>query len=553
MKRRIICILVVVLMLIALTLVGCKPKEEEIKGTPKEQSGTVFTEPGTWPIANQLVSTTAFSLSSSAGVEDINTNYVTLLFEEKTGVHVDFDVIENEEKLMIMFNSGEELPDFFMGKMLSYDTQYLLGSQGIIIPLNDWIDDYMPNTKAVMDKHQNYAQTSVRPDGNIYAISAYEECYHCTVAQKMYINKTWLDSLGLEVPTTPAEFADVLRVFKAEDANGNGDPNDELPWTGFLGNRRTRVEGFISNAWIYNDAMDRIIVLDDGTLTPCFDKDEFREALSFIAGLYGEGLIDEQMFIQDSPTIKKLTEGEFNRVGAVQSNHSGSFADTQNAKAILDFVVVPPLKGPDGHQTCGYFPPSAKTMDLLVVTKYAENPEIPLRWMDYFMTIEASKSIQYGEEGVDWMTPTDGRLGRNGLPAILDTMGKAPIFSEPLQNKSWVHSGPYYWPAVLFNGVTVLEDVYDHESALALQSHLYVDFVPDVVLPPLTYELDVAQEVARAKAQINEYVDASIAEFVTQRKDVDDDVVWQEYLDVFTDLKLETYLGHLQAAYDIVK
>ena len=43
------------------------------------------------------------------------------------------------------------------------------------------------------------------------------------------INKTWLDQLGLEVPTTVDEFTECLKAFRdAGDLNGNGIA-DEVP------------------------------------------------------------------------------------------------------------------------------------------------------------------------------------------------------------------------------------------------------------------------------------------------------------------------------------
>ena len=43
---------------------------------------------------------------------------------------------------------------------------------------------------------------------------------------RAWINQTWLDNLGLEMPTTPEELYTVLKAFKEQDANGNGDPGD---------------------------------------------------------------------------------------------------------------------------------------------------------------------------------------------------------------------------------------------------------------------------------------------------------------------------------------
>lgn len=45
----------------------------------------------------------------------------------------------------------------------------------------------------------------------------------------IYINEGWLENLGLDRPKTLDDLYDVLKAFKEQDANGNGDPNDESP------------------------------------------------------------------------------------------------------------------------------------------------------------------------------------------------------------------------------------------------------------------------------------------------------------------------------------
>ncbi|HCA69426.1 MAG TPA: sugar ABC transporter substrate-binding protein, partial [Lachnospiraceae bacterium] len=35
----------------------------------------------------------------------------------------------------------------------------------------------------------------------------------------------------MEIPKTTEEFEAVLKAFKEKDANGNGDPNDEIPFS----------------------------------------------------------------------------------------------------------------------------------------------------------------------------------------------------------------------------------------------------------------------------------------------------------------------------------
>ena len=41
----------------------------------------------------------------------------------------------------------------------------------------------------------------------------------------------WINDTNVQ-PKTLAEFKDMLIAFRDQDANGNGDPGDEIPWTG---------------------------------------------------------------------------------------------------------------------------------------------------------------------------------------------------------------------------------------------------------------------------------------------------------------------------------
>lgn len=54
--------------------------------------------------------------------------------------------------------------------------------------------------------------------------------YNPDIYNNTFINKKWLDAVGAEVPTTTEEFAEVLRLFKENDPNGNGEA-DEIPMT----------------------------------------------------------------------------------------------------------------------------------------------------------------------------------------------------------------------------------------------------------------------------------------------------------------------------------
>ena len=259
-----------------------------------------------------------------------------------------------------MLNSGEKLPDILLGDTgINADAQYLYGRQGIFEPLNELIDKYTVNVKRILEDYPIYEMTSTRADGNIYAVSQYNECYHCMASQKMYINMKWLDTLGMDVPETTEEFREVLRAFKTRDPNGNGKA-DELPMSGVGGDWHSNIDGFLMCAFIYNDSGNRLN-LENGKVVPAFTQPEFLEGLRYINSLYEEGLIDKEMFVQDRQILIQLVEGDYNRIGSAPLGHSGMMADRTNPGRIYDYKTLPPLTGPKGVKTTGYYPPTAKT------------------------------------------------------------------------------------------------------------------------------------------------------------------------------------------------
>lgn len=50
-----------------------------------------------------------------------------------------------------------------------------------------------------------------------------------------FVDKKWMDELGLKEPTSLDELYTVLKAFKDNDVNGNGDKNDEIPFTANAG------------------------------------------------------------------------------------------------------------------------------------------------------------------------------------------------------------------------------------------------------------------------------------------------------------------------------
>lgn len=512
--------------------------------------------PGVVPIVEEPVTMTAF-VSYTRTILDFETNEMTRWMEEQTNIHWEWNAVNSSEdakaKFTLLLNSGSELPDMMMGMQISNDEKHLYGSQGLFIPLNDLVAEHGFYINDVLKAAPNFLKESAGPDGNVYVLTAYEECYHCGVAQKMWINQVWLDKLGLAVPTTTEELRTVLRAFKTQDPNGNG-VADELALSGFANSWHTRPWPFLLNAFLYTDDGNMLNV-QDGAVVAAFVQPEWREGMRYVHSLFAEGLIDEEMFVRDRSALAPLVEGDPPRVGAGTVGHRGMLGAWRGGYSggSGDFRVVPPLRGPDGHVSAGYFPPGPKTGDSAAITKDADNPAAVYKWIDFMYSREASVRNWWGVFGVDWRWAEPGEIGINGKPAVHTNLGADAVFLEPQQTQAWIHSSPFFMPADLFGGSSGDPEEFNYEGFLIDSSHVYYDHLPDVWVPRMALDVEDAKIVSEIRPVVNSFVYESAAKFVTGRLDINDDNDWNGYLAELDKIGLPRYLEIMNAAYENYK
>ncbi len=514
-----------------------------------------FTMSGTAAFAQGIVGegeapTLTVLVQPTATIIDMRTNDFTRWMEEQTGVKIEWTVLESDaaETVSLMLSSGEKLPDILMVQ-LTKEQQALYGSQGVLLPLNDLVGDCAPNIAKAYEDYPMYAATSACADGNIYYISAYEECFHCTAAQKMWVNRTWLDNLGLDMPSTTEEFHNMLLAFRDQDANGNGDAGDEIPLSTYHNGWHTDVEAFLMSAFIYDDGQDRLFVRD-GVVDAAFTQDAFRQGLKYIHRLYADGLIDPNAFVQDQASIKALCSDTV-RVGAVPAGHTGEFLDTDNAN-IFQYEACNPLTGPEGVSVCGHFPSVAKESDGAALSADCSNPELAMRWLNFLFSEEATISSQYGMKGRDWDYNTDENvLGLNDKPALFTTWGKTPVYYKTQLQEAWHHTSPFLLVDHIFAGMAVLGgDGYDLEKVIYDATKDYVSHFPEQICANLTFSDEDAAYIASVQTMINDYVEQMICEFIMGTSDIEDDAAWDAYIQRLKAMDLERYLAVMQKGFD---
>ena len=243
MKRKAISLLLVALTC-ATALTGCggnDSKEGKGKKNNKESSTVSEDTVDENGKVNGLMNKEGLPLVDNPGdykfsifVDNSNESdefYMLNEFKEQTNVDVDlrrFPFETATERLNLDLNSGD-YADVLGGWTLSDSMILTYGvQQGVFIPLEDIFKNYCPNIERILDL-PGVREQMTAPDGHIYGIPYVTG--DTTVAYSPWINERWLKNVNKEMPKTTDEFEDVLKAFKDQDANGNGDPNDEIPFS----------------------------------------------------------------------------------------------------------------------------------------------------------------------------------------------------------------------------------------------------------------------------------------------------------------------------------
>ena len=145
---------------------------------------------------------------------------------DKAGVEIAWEQIYTDwnQVKSTRFASGD-IPDLLFNATGDSDyTTY----DGLFMELTDLIDKYAPNVKAMFAEEPDTLALAKTAEGKIYATPKFQGKWPDTNGV-LFINKVWLDKLGLEMPTTLSQLKNVLIAFRDNDANGNGNPGDEVP------------------------------------------------------------------------------------------------------------------------------------------------------------------------------------------------------------------------------------------------------------------------------------------------------------------------------------
>ncbi|SER66005.1 extracellular solute-binding protein [Lachnobacterium bovis] len=402
MKRRIVSLLATVT-LVANTLTGCG---STIWGYKIEDKSYVSASEVKLPLEKKQ--TITGMISYPTGTEsDPNKRTIFKRLEEETNVHVDWTAISQDQwgdKISLQMVNFSTLPDFIFSACFSDSDLLKYGDQKLVLPLEKNIDKYMPNLSAIFKKYPEYRKMCTSSDGHIYALPWIEQLGENktaiqTVGNMGFINKKWLDFLGLKEPKTVDEFEQVLLAFKenskklqkAFKIDGSIIPmscivNDQDP--------SIIINGF-GEGYGDNDSGKHIAVTDDKKVICTATQKGYKDGITWMHKLYKEGLIDKECFTQDWSTY--VSKGKSGRYGVCFT------WDVANIDNLKDWIPLPALKADvlnitpqNGSFTSGF------DRGRCVITSMAKNPALVCSWLDkMYAPIQSPQNNwgTYGEKG----------------------------------------------------------------------------------------------------------------------------------------------------------
>ncbi len=465
-----------------------------------------------FPIVNEPITLTAMVQLSPAQPTEWNDILVWQRYEEMTGVHIDWDeytsadIVEKRNLAL----ASDELPDIFYRTRMPNNDIDKYGAEGSFIRLNELIDQYAPNFKALMDKYEGVAKSIATAEGDIYALPNLFDSPSIQINRKLFLNQDWITAVGKQNPTTTEELYELLKAFRDGDPNGNKQ-QDEIPLTADnlddiiltlrgafgLGNR-----GNTNGNWDIDPVSNQLRYFPT--------SNQYKELLTYLHKLYDEKLLDQEIFTTSGTEV--LAKNEQNRVGIFSFGNVIARANT-NADSFAGLDTA--LAGPNGDRLHTGVVGHLGSRGAFMISKKNAYPEVSMRWIDHLYSEEGIRMLYMGFEGETYAKDANGKY--DFLPEIVDNIPEGSSFDQV--TAKYV---PYAGGSL---PTLIMEDYFKggetQPSAQAASANLR-PFIPDEIWESFSYTAAESEEKLTLEADIYGMVRQWTAEFVQGKRSLNE-------------------------------
>lgn len=511
-------------------LAGCGSKEEA--ASPDAKNAEVKKEG--FPIVDAPLKLTM--MAPDTGVQNWEDMVVLQETAKLTNISFEYknapkDSFETKKNLVF---ASEDYPDVFYAAGLTPSEQLKYGEQGVLLPLEDLIDEYAPNFKALMDEYPDVRKSITAPDGHIYSLPVIEFNQHW-YRNPLWYNGSYLEALGIDkLPETTEELYTYLKRVKEEDPNGNGKA-DEIPVSSVTtpaANIRDIRTWMLGAFGIYEETL----FVDDNDVVRYSPIEEgYKDYLKYMNRLWADDLLDHESFSQTAE--QKQAKGESNQLGLFSAWHAYQLLGTEASDKDPMFL---PVHAENVEKAAIAKNGGIKT-GAFAITKTNPNPAASMRWADYLYSYEGSVLFNKGPEGTLWEYTNKEDHTKKAIPA---PEGKD---SEEIRSTLTPNYG-IPAPTILTDEVNKgLTTDFDEWVNNETQTKL-LDNGARVPFPALFLTVEEQSEINSLNSDLSTYVKQMEAKFITGAESVDGG--WDAYVDTLKKMGAQRVAEINQAAYD---
>ena len=397
----------------------------------------------------------------------------------------------------------------------------------LFMPLEDLIAEHAPNLARMLEERPDVKAAATGTDGHIYFIPYLPDG---EVSEVLFIRKDWLDKFDLAIPTTVAEYENALRIFREQDANGNG-KKDEV---GYFDRQGSSENGIAAVFNFYGASFEPYV--ENGVVKDDRYAAAFVEAVKNVSRIYKEGLIDPELYTRGKDSREVMIDAN---MGASTVDWIASTAKYQETYAQqidgLEWLPIMVPEDPYGRVRTQYSRPQIFGGGW-GISKNCKDPVEAIKLFDFMFTEEGANIMNFGIEGETYDMV-------DGLPQFKEAFLNAdqPV-NDQLRDMGYLQIG---YPQNF-----EYERQWTNDLALAgidlyRDANPFLDIVSNLGLTHTSEELDL---ISKKLPALKAYTEEMVQKWVVGSEDID--ASFERYLKKVEELGAYDIIAAYQAAYD---
>src|SRR5690606_28207673 len=268
--------------------------------------------------------------------------------EKNAGVEIEWQEVTSpdwEKVKQDLLQSGE-IPDLIIGANAITDAEFAQ-YPSLFEDLTELIEKHGPNVQQMFQDKPETKVIATQLDGKMYGLPKYQP-FGTETATRQFINKQWLDNLSLDVPATWDELFAVLVAFKENDANGNGNPDDEIPMDfaplgmrGFDFFHPTVLLGSVGITLTNGGGQGYFV--EDGVVKNFFVDERAQELITFLHKCWEAGVLTEDIISRDYALYQSVARGNGD-IANVGFTWGWELSERFGNTLASQYVSLPPLQ-----------------------------------------------------------------------------------------------------------------------------------------------------------------------------------------------------------------